>query len=398
MRNSGFAAIIFACLFVSPVSAQQPQRNVSGIPAGKAASKLSPSQIFSNASHSVVLIIASAQNRQQGAQGSGFVVDQDRIVTNHHVVEGMSQAFVLFSDGKVQQVSEVVSDSPEQDLIILAAETGQRHPLPLGDEFSLREGDAVYAIGAPKGLELSFTNGIVSSFRRSSSQFLIQTTAPIAPGSSGGPLLDNFGRVVGVTTSRIADAPGIYFSVGIGDVRRLIRTPHGVTLSLSGAAQQESKRGEEVAAESTPRHAQNDQDNGPSLEETLSWMLDFSARYGRHKGARGDQYFDHFQQERGCDAKITHSVKTENSSSETEDTFNLRDLDAQNILITNSNTVNFFTIKTYKLIHRTNSESKSSLFDLSSDYVSFDSKESADRFAAALKHAILLCGSGKDLF
>ena len=205
----------------------------TGIPGGQAASKLSPSQIFSNASHSVVLIIASSQDRQQGALGSGFVVDQDRIVTNHHVVQGMSQAFVLFSDGKIQQVSEVVSDSPAQDVIILAADTGQRHPLPLGDEFSLREGDAVYAIGAPKGLELSFTNGIVSSFRRSSSQFLIQTTAPIAPGSSGGPLLDNFGRVVGVTTSRITDAPGIYFSVGIGDVRRLIRTPYGVTLSNS---------------------------------------------------------------------------------------------------------------------------------------------------------------------
>jgi hypothetical protein len=347
------------------------------------------------------VIIASGKDQQDEALGSGFVVDQDRIVTNHHVIQGMSRAFVLFSDGKVQPVSEVVSDSAEQDLIILAVETGQRRPLPFGDEFSLREGDAVYAIGAPKGLELSFTNGIVSSFRRLNSQFLIQTTAPIAPGSSGGPLLDNLGRAVGVTTSRITDAPGIYFSVGIGDVRRLIRTPYGVTVTLAQwADQQKPKPDDHGASESSPKHAPNDQDNGPSLEATLSWMSDFSMRYGRHKGVRGDQYFDHFQQGTGCDVQISHSVTTETSSSETVDTFNLRDLDTQSMLITNSNTLNFFTIKSYKLIHRSLliSGSKSKVGELSSDYLSFDSKENADRFTAALHHAITLCGSGKDLF
>jgi S1-C subfamily serine protease len=88
------------------------------------------------------------------------------------------------------------------------------------------------ALGAPEGLQLAFTNGIVSSFRKSNTQFLIQTTAPIAHGSSGGPHFDKAGRVVGVTTSMLSDAPGIYFSVGIGDVRRLLRTPQGVALSF----------------------------------------------------------------------------------------------------------------------------------------------------------------------
>jgi S1-C subfamily serine protease len=146
------------------------------------------------------VIVASAQNEQ--ALGSGFIIGQNRIVTNHHVVQGMSEAFVFFSDGKVLPVSEVIYDSAEQDLIILGVETGRRRPVTLGDELSLRQGDSVYAIGAPKGLELSFTNGIVSAFRRADAQFLIQTTAPIAPGSSGGPLLDRAGRVVGVTTVR----------------------------------------------------------------------------------------------------------------------------------------------------------------------------------------------------
>lgn len=113
---------------------------------------------------------------------------------------------------------------------------------------SLQEGDYVYALGAPKGLELSFTNGIVSSFRNTNGQFLIQNTAPIAPGSSGGPLFDRTGRVVGVTTSLLEDASGIYFSVGIGDLKRLIRTPQGAALLFSEWAKQRNSRPSPPAA------------------------------------------------------------------------------------------------------------------------------------------------------
>ena len=127
-------------------------------------------------------------------------------------------------------------------------------------------------------------------------------------------------------------------------------------------------------------------------------MLDFSARYGRHRGSRGDQYFDHFLEKKGCDVQISHKVGTEHSSLETVDDFNLRDVDAQSILITNSDTVNFSTIKRYNLIHRSISGISSNVVELASDYLSFDSRESADRFASALKHAITLCSSGKDLF
>jgi hypothetical protein len=361
---------------------------------------LTPSQIFSRARPSVVVIVASDQKGQREALGSGFIVSTGRIATNHHVVEGMNEAYVVFSDGDVKPVSKVIADSAQQDLIILAVETGKRSALMFGDELSLQQGDSVYALGAPKGLELSFTNGIVSSFRKSNAQFLIQTTAPIAPGSSGGPLFDRTGSVVGVTASMLSDAPGIYFSVGIGDVKRLLRTPFDVSLSLAEwADQQKLKHGEKDPGDSKP--SQSDQHDGPSLDATLGWMSDFSKRYGRHVGVSGEtQYFDHFQQEQGCDARTNHSVKTENSSSDSVDRFNLRDLDAQNILITDFSTVIFFTVKSYKLIHREQSiaANKLSAHDLSSDYISFDSKESADRFAAALKHAVTLCSSSKNLF
>src|SRR5262249_40393612 len=132
----------------------------------------------------------------------------------------------------------VVADSPAHDLTILAVKTGTRSPLRLGDELSMRQGDAVYALGAPRGLESSITNGIVSGFRDVDEQFLIQTTAPIAPGSSGGPLFDSSGRVICVTTSFFGDSPGIYFSIGANDIKRLLRTPNlvSVPLAVSSAA------------------------------------------------------------------------------------------------------------------------------------------------------------------
>jgi tetratricopeptide (TPR) repeat protein len=249
-------AIILASSFALPVwaqptpgthqsyEAQAPTQAASGQSSGT----LSGSEIFSRARASVVVIFAADQDGQRQVLGSGFVVKRDRIATNHHVLQGMNKAYVVFSDGDVKSVSGVVADSPQQDLIILAAETGDRSPLSMGDELSLQQGDSVYALGAPHGLELSLTNGIVSSFRNSDGQFLIQTTAPIAHGSSGGPLFDRMGRVVGITTSMISDASGIYFSIGIGDLKRLMRTPQLVLLPLGEWTKQNPDRHADAAA------------------------------------------------------------------------------------------------------------------------------------------------------
>ncbi len=86
---------------------------------GKSTSDLPPAQIFNRARPSVVVIVADDQNTQREALGSGFLVGRDRVVTNHHVVDDMKEAYVVFSDGKVKLVSGVVVDSVQQDLIIL---------------------------------------------------------------------------------------------------------------------------------------------------------------------------------------------------------------------------------------------------------------------------------------
>jgi len=165
-------------------------------------------------------------------QGSGFIVSKNRVVTNHRVIDGAAAVIVVFADGGTSAIEGIAADSPARDITILSVDTGTRPALKFGDELSVRQGDPVYAVGAPRGLELSITKGIVSGFRHIDEEFMIQNTAPIAPGSSGGPLFDGEGRVIGVTTSLLTDSPGIYFSIGMGDVRRLLRTPNIVLAPL----------------------------------------------------------------------------------------------------------------------------------------------------------------------
>jgi len=195
--------------------------------------QITPADIYERTHSSVVVVIVADANSKPFGQGSGFVAAKDRIVTNHHVIQGAREALVVFADGTSEPVNGVVADSPAHDLAILAVKTGAHSPLKLGDEFVVRQGESVYALGAPRGLESSLTNGIVSGFRNLDEEFMIQTTAPIAPGSSGGPLFDSLGRVIGVTTSFFDNSPGIYFSIGVSDVKRLLRTPNLVSVPLA---------------------------------------------------------------------------------------------------------------------------------------------------------------------
>jgi S1-C subfamily serine protease len=400
-------------------------------PSRSASAVLTPSQIFTRARASVVVIVASDQNDHREALGSGFIVGRGKIVTNHHVVEGMNSAFVVFSDGAVKQVSKVVADSAEQDLIILAVGTDDRPSVALGDELSLHQGDSVFALGAPKGLELTFTNGIVSSFRKSNAQFLIQTTAPIAPGSSGGPLLDHAGRVVGVTTSMLSDAPGIYFSVGIGDVKRLLRTPSGVALAFDEWAKQQSN-GHQSSKSAEPSQGQSAQT--PSLQETISWMTSFLDAHGeeRHQPVNlGSTSIDASQSNsmrlpkeyvaaflkfsesnstdnRGCAIFIKHDYATPTQLYGVEAQARmdvvlipLGAVDPASVRLSMSHVV-FETTnnleKIVDLVPLNESKEEYSEYTTYSSWVVLDSPEDAERFANALKHAVTLCGGTKAPF
>jgi serine protease Do len=150
--------------------------------------------------------------------GTGFVIsDSGLIVTNHHVVSGVSKIEVVFQDGTHSEASVVGSDAKTEIALIRAKAQRSYAPLKLGDSAALLPGDWVIAVGNPFGLDHTVTAGIVSAIGRDIGQGpyddFIQTDAAINPGNSGGPLLDLAGEVVGINTAINPQANTIGFAV-----------------------------------------------------------------------------------------------------------------------------------------------------------------------------------------
>ena len=165
---------------------------------------LSPELIYSNSRASVVTVLTFDASRAPLTQGSGFIVANNRVVTNYHVVAGCSSASLVFADGTISIVTAVISASEPKDLVVL--EVRNRHiglALGLGDELDLKVGGMIYAIGAPSGLSASLSSGLVSGFRQDEGQFLKYKSAPrSAPALVEDRCLTLKDNVVGVTTSR----------------------------------------------------------------------------------------------------------------------------------------------------------------------------------------------------
>ena len=158
-----------------------------------------------------VVLVESSCERGRVIFGSGFVIDKGLVATNKHVVECGSEAYVaLVGQDTKHRVTAKYLDSAH-DLAVLKVEGLTAPALLLSDAQNLAVGDKVYAAGNPKGLEGTFSDGIVSSLRYSAGR--IQFTAAISPGSSGGPVVDEYGRVIGVTVSYLEGGQNLNFAV-----------------------------------------------------------------------------------------------------------------------------------------------------------------------------------------
>lgn len=168
-------------------------------------------------------------------QGSGFVYNfsgQMVVITNNHVVDGAINITVTFINGDGYG-ARVLGSDPYSDLAVLSTEapTNEYKPLEVVSSSSLRVGDPVIVIGNPYGLAGSMSFGIVSALGRTISEEqtggyaianVIQTTAPLNPGNSGGPLLNHKGQVVGITTAIISDSQGLGFAIPSNTILREI--------------------------------------------------------------------------------------------------------------------------------------------------------------------------------
>lgn len=167
----------------------------------------------------------SLRPRLERGQGSGFIISADGyLLTNAHVVRNAQKVTVTLTDGRV--FAGVVKGSDEfLDLAVVKVDAeGRSLPVaPMGASADLEVGDWVIAVGNPVGLDNTVTLGIVSSLNRSSSEVgipekrlsLIQTSASLNPGSSGGPICNQWGEVVGISTAVRANAEAIGFAIPI---------------------------------------------------------------------------------------------------------------------------------------------------------------------------------------
>lgn len=177
------------------------------------------------------------------SRGSGFFIAPDRIVTNRHVIERSSRVEIHLIDGKKFIVKGVLAVDGEGDLAMLQVEVPRAQAIPLPIVRTVpQEGESIVVVGNPFGLEGSVSNGIVSAVRDISGYGrIIQITAPISPGSSGSPVVNMSGQVIGIATLQAAEGQSLNFAIPSERILQL-KVSDLQTVSSLTADTQRSKR------------------------------------------------------------------------------------------------------------------------------------------------------------
>ena len=189
-----------------------------------------PQQIAKSVLTSTVLIVMEDANGKSISSGSGFFIERGMIATNLHVVEGVFKGYVKrVGTNKKYPIIGIAAMDSRQDLAILIVPDFGAPILPLGNSDKVQVGESIYVAGNPIGfLEGTFSNGIVSGvreFRVDSKR--IQITAPISKGSSGGPVLNSKGEVIGVAVSTITAGQNLNFAIPSNYLNELLNKVKG---------------------------------------------------------------------------------------------------------------------------------------------------------------------------
>ena len=146
--------------------------------------------------------------------GSGFFVGDNLIATNYHVIEGAARGTAkLVGQFSTYTIEGVTATDQMNDLALLKVTVSGIKPLPLGNSSDVKIGETVYVAGNPRGLEGTFSDGIISSRRDQYAKERLQMTAPISPGSSGGPVLNSKGEVIGISFMTLVGGQNLNFAI-----------------------------------------------------------------------------------------------------------------------------------------------------------------------------------------
>jgi serine protease Do len=209
-----------------------PAATVAAAPVPPTPAAPPPSRILSPADIAARALPAVVTIRTEQSLGTGFIVRADGwIATNLHVIVGGSHVKVSLQGDRVLDVVDVLAASPEHDLALLRVEAHGLPTLALGNSDAMRPGDTIVAIGNPLGLEDTVSNGLVSARRKLEADVeVLQISAPIAPGSSGGPIFNDRGEVIGVATAILAEGQNLNFGMPARYLIPMIRDPEPVPL------------------------------------------------------------------------------------------------------------------------------------------------------------------------
>ncbi len=213
-------------------TANAPPPKLSGVPE-PSKDKLDLPQLIQRVEPSVVRI--NVLSNEGASTGSGFVVSDDgTVVTNYHVITDARKAEVEFADGTTAKVLGYRHLVPKADIAIIKIDVAKDklRPVPISSELPLK-GETVATFGAPHGLSFTTSEGVISAIRKqddiSSEMGLdllgtwLQTSAPISPGNSGGPLVDKFGKVVGMNTMQLSVGQNLNFAVSAMEINNALR-------------------------------------------------------------------------------------------------------------------------------------------------------------------------------
>lgn len=188
---------------------------------------------MAKAENSVVKIYCYDANGNECATGSGFIAYEENIcITNYHVLTDAYSYKISTHEDRTLNVKSVIASSENRDIAVVELEKNTAlKPLPLGNSDEIKKGETVTAIGSPLGLKNTLTQGVLSGRLMQDNMDILQISAPISSGSSGGALFNENGEVVGVTFASYEEGQNLNLAIPINEVKEFI---DGYNLSNGG--------------------------------------------------------------------------------------------------------------------------------------------------------------------
>ena len=222
----GIGAAVAVSLGTASALAGEPAPSKPARLASPVVGTLSPAEIATRAGAAVVMI------RAGDGFGSGFVAANGRVATSLHVISAGPPVTVVLPGGREIGDLTVVATDSDSDLAVLGVPGAIGPPLPLGDSDTARPGERVVAIGHPFGLDHTVSDGLLSAVRKLPQGLsLLQISAPISPGSSGGPLFNDRGEVIGVATLASIAGQNLNFCIPVNLLKPLLAAKGGTPVA-----------------------------------------------------------------------------------------------------------------------------------------------------------------------